>query len=367
MEPVPPATRRRRRLLGALLGLVLALALVEVALRVAYSSYRFRDPNEDCYWVLELEKRVAKHGKNEFVDMDLDEGLGWIPKRGFDNGKGLTTSSLRLRGTPETAAAREAGRERVAVFGDSFTYGLALRDGETYCALLRAALAPTEVLNYGVNGYGTDQQYLYWREHGRSMRPDLVLLGFYLPDFHRNAFSVRGAPKPRFVLDRGELRLTNVPVKPPEDFLRGRLTSACRTPSRIGDVLAWAWRLGPGGTDEAAFRRTAELTRAILRQFDGEVRASGGRFAVVAIPHHALLRYEDHARILEVIRAAARECGFPLLDLTGPLEQEQAADPSRPLYGDNGHWNAAGNVFVAAQIAAFVREERLLREPERGN
>ena len=37
-----------------------------------------------------------------------------------------------------------------------------------------------EVINLGVGGYGTLQEYLVFQEFGQKFEPDLVLLGFYI-------------------------------------------------------------------------------------------------------------------------------------------------------------------------------------------
>ncbi len=351
--------RRLRPLAAVLAGVFLAFALPELVLRFSVPSYRFRDPNSDCYWVLELEERVRKHNPGEFRDMELDPQMGWIPKASFDSGDGLTTNSRRLRGTRELDYAKGPGVQRIAVFGDSFTYGLAMADGETFCARLEAALAPIEVLNFGVNGYGTDQQYLYWSREGERYQPDIVLLAVFVPDFHRNLFRVRGAPKPRFVLDQERLRLDNVPVATPQEFVREH-APACTSASRVLDLLRWAWRERVQSTDETAFQRGAELTRAIVGSFNAEVRATGALFACVVIPYHDFRRYRDHQRIERVFEQSAAESGFPLLNLTEPFQTLEASDPSRPLYGSNGHWNAAGHAVAAERIQDFLRASGLL-------
>ena len=79
----------------------------------------------------------------------------------------------------------------MVVLGDSFTFGLGVDDDSTYCAQLEELVPDLEVLNMGVNGYGTDQQLLHWNMNGRRFSPDLVLIGIYVPDFHRNGLSVR--------------------------------------------------------------------------------------------------------------------------------------------------------------------------------
>ena len=87
-------------------------------------------------------------------------------------------NSLGLRG-PEIAELPDAGY-RVLVLGDSLVAGFEVPYEESFQALLEAELNrlfdfPVQVINGGVRGYGTDQSYLYYRERGRALRPDLVM------------------------------------------------------------------------------------------------------------------------------------------------------------------------------------------------
>lgn len=87
-------------------------------------------------------------------------------------------NSLGLRG-PELGVRPEDGY-RVMVLGDSMVAAFEVRYEETFTALLEAGLRrefdfPVEVINAGVRGYGTDQSYLYYKERGRRLRPDLVV------------------------------------------------------------------------------------------------------------------------------------------------------------------------------------------------
>ncbi|MBW3557770.1 MAG: SGNH/GDSL hydrolase family protein, partial [Actinobacteria bacterium] len=88
-------------------------------------------------------------------------------------------NSIGLRGGEVSPVP--AGGKRVLVLGDSFVAGFEVAEDKTYAALLEGQLTealgvPVQVVNGGVRGYGTDQSYLYYSEHGRHLRPDLVLL-----------------------------------------------------------------------------------------------------------------------------------------------------------------------------------------------
>jgi hypothetical protein len=88
-------------------------------------------------------------------------------------------NSLGLRG-PEIGPLAP-GTRRVLLLGDSMVAGFEVEYEETFGALLqdemsRALGAPVEVINAGVRGYGTDQSYLYYRERGRALEADAVVL-----------------------------------------------------------------------------------------------------------------------------------------------------------------------------------------------
>src|SRR5262245_41457465 len=76
----------------------------------------------------------------------------------------VTHNSLGFRG-PEVARELAADRRRVLVLGDSFAYGIGVEDDETFSARLQALEPRLDVLNSGVNGYGTGQELLLLREH----------------------------------------------------------------------------------------------------------------------------------------------------------------------------------------------------------
>ncbi len=128
-------------------------------------------------------------------------------------------NSLGLRG-PEVTDVPEGGY-RVLVLGDSLTAAFEVEYEETFAAILERQLteemgAPVQVINAGVRGYGTDQELLYYRERGRKLEPDLVILVSAFNDprnntmvhrmrrpFGKGAFAIR---------DDGSLELIGTPV-----------------------------------------------------------------------------------------------------------------------------------------------------------
>jgi hypothetical protein len=81
-------------------------------------------------------------------------------------------------------------RPRVLMLGDSITFGSGVRDEETFCALMAQRY---DVVNLGVEGYGTDQELLKLEREGLAYHPDVVVLNFTVAN---DIWNVASAPRP---------------------------------------------------------------------------------------------------------------------------------------------------------------------------
>ena len=106
----------------------------------------------------------------------------------------VRTNRSGLRG-PDPMLPKPAGVTRVFMLGDSFTFGLGVRDQETFCALieqgLRAQGEAVEVINGGVSAYSPILEYLSLRDQFLAFEPDLVVLWFDLADLWDDAWFQR--------------------------------------------------------------------------------------------------------------------------------------------------------------------------------
>ena len=170
-------------------------------------------------------------------NVELDRRLGWTMRPNRADGL-ETTNSRGIRSDREFTHERTPGTKRLIVLGDSFTYGLGVTNDATYSARLEAKIAELEVINMGVNGYGTDQQCLYWLREGRPYAPDAVLIGIYVPDFHRNGLSVRELPKPRFRVVANEIVLDDPRSGRPFEILERRVAD-CGSSLRLLDAMKY--------------------------------------------------------------------------------------------------------------------------------
>lgn len=104
---------------------------------------------------------------------------------------------------------------RVAVLGDSFTLAAQVNAEDSYTSVMEAELnkcetfegQTVEVINFGVDGYGTAQQLLMLRQKVLNYDPDLVVLSFFIgndvtdnsPQLESNHY------RPFFVYQDGQL------------------------------------------------------------------------------------------------------------------------------------------------------------------
>jgi len=120
----------------------------------------------------------------------------------------------------------ERASRRIAILGDSFTFGLYVEYEQTWGHQLESLLGNgAQVLNFGVDGYGVDQAYLRYEKDATRWHPDVVILGAINDDLRRTmcvyaflCFERAKMPfaKPRFVLKEQQLELENMPLPDPE-------------------------------------------------------------------------------------------------------------------------------------------------------
>jgi len=128
---------------------------------------------------------------------------------------------------------KKSKKIRIIVFGDSYTAGDGVSNKFRFSDLIEQKLEDTEVLNFGLSGTGTDQQYLAWQEFAKSIEYDLLVICPLAENIRRNMAKFRvtrtaesnavvAKAKPYFELTDSGLKLGHVPCPkkqiPEKDF-----------------------------------------------------------------------------------------------------------------------------------------------------
>jgi hypothetical protein len=242
-------------------------------------------------------------------------------------------------------------RQRIALLGDSFTFGEEVSNDQTFAHLLQQELGGRhEVMNFAVHGYGHGQMLLMYRELARRYRPDVVVLGYVLADLARNPMYFRDYAKPYFVRaddDGVELRY-DWRFMPPE-----QLRAALGLEPRLFNV---AWALADSIERMRARHPDIELARAILATLAREVEADGARLVMLYLPigRQVTPNYDRAApgerRFEQLCRAAGAEC----ISAAGAFLRAIAAGTRFEDRG--GHWREAGHRVVGEYLAGVMQE-----------
>jgi len=339
----PMRLPHRGDLLLFLASLLLCLGALEAAIRLGLMplpAYVLSDGWQRERWLRRDADEVTKHRidrHHPVLGWTMLENLAGVPL----NGRPVHSNSAGMRGRREYPL--EPGEPlRIVALGDSFTFGQCVGDEESFPARLEQRIAPGEVLNLAVHGYGHDQMLLRLREQGLAYRPDWILLGFLNVDVDRNQLTFRDYWKPRFRVRGERLELEHVPVPSPEEF-------AGRFQLRGGNYAEMLWDTVFAKRLERRNRRRSE---AILREIAAEGRRAGARVAFVYLPggHQASVGKSLPRRVYKHV---CEEGEVLCIDPTPRIHRFLAgeADPASHFAC---HYSARLHDLVAEEIAAVL-------------
>jgi len=325
------SARRRRWVvclsgaLGALAGLALAgeIQLRRLGEKPYQRSFpgQFEDTPDGVYWA------------------ELDAELGWTGPRASPG-----TNPQGFRDPRDFAAlAPEPAKKRVLVLGDSFVAGSGVGADETVPALLEAELGPGwECFNLGVPGWGIDQMALAHRRYAPLLRPDWVVLAFIDDDVRRVIEAHRfyeHMEKPCFEVRDGRLQPQDAP---------SRIERACNELGRRSVLFGFLFR------HACVWSEGRAVVAEFLAEIGRDARANGRRLLVMRIPtRDELLPRARVRRWVTSCESAANAAGAMYLDPGAAIAAE--ADWTERLYIADGHMSAAGNAYLARNLAARLR------------
>jgi hypothetical protein len=326
------------------------------------------------------------------VSLGFDPELGWSPtpdRVRRDDGRVYRVNRQGLRADREYEVTPPSGVKRIAAFGDSFTFCAEVTQEDCWAPRLEDALPGTEVMNFGVTGYGPDQAWLRYQRDGRPFGACAVLIGYFVEDIDRvvNRFRPFIDPndsvilsKPRFVLSGDGLTLLPNPTADPRQLRDPRYVEEVLGPHDAwyfpGTFLAGPFdglsivsvaRTAAYRQSRAALARTAnrypfyddrgeafQVTSRVLREHARQVWADGASPVVVIFPgERDLIESRDRRPVHAPLASWLVQAGVPVVDLTDALLHAADEHGIDELFMDR-HYSAAGNRIVARHLANVV-------------
>jgi len=379
------------RLIAAAVGVVLALAIVEVGLRL-------RTPHEHRYMVGDA--HIHHRLQTNF--------------RGTVLGTDFHTNALGLRDR-EIARVKPAGFFRILMQGDSFTEGAGLPIEATVAKRVEAALnghgcrTTVEVVNAGVASYSPILEYLQLRDVGLALQPDLVVLNFDMTDVHDDwirtqvarldadglPLSVAGERRPE-----SALLLPPVPkpaalgfLDPIERAVNGLVIYQELRRSPLGERVFGPLRLTPErmaalglegdpqydlegitrDVDSPKLREAWRLTERYITAISRLARTHGAAFALVVYPHAQQVTADaspdgrrrhglgpglyESMRPFDVLGDLGRREGFPVINLLELFRFRARSGEALFRADDIHHTRAGARVFAEGVVEGLDRLE----------
>jgi hypothetical protein len=303
----------------ALLVALVTLLAIEIALRLA-------------------DLRILREGSSErSLTYRYDAELGWAP---VPNSSSVVTTARTIHarhnslGFRDIEFARDA-RPRMLFIGDSFVWGVDAEAGERFTDLLRSRLSNFAIVNAGVSGYGTDQEYLLLRRIWGTIEPSVVVLIFCTDnDRLDNGTNIRydGYQKPYFEPGPdGALLLRGQPVP---------LSRQLYIKENWWVRHLWLARLFAIAYVEIRHPQVfvSDPTEAIVGKMREFVEAHGAKLMVgLQSTDDKLVQYLQREKI--------------------PFVAFDGAEAYAARYG--AHWTPAGQKFVAERLSGLLTENNI--------
>jgi hypothetical protein len=296
--------------------LCLSLALFELGLRL-FSFQRF-----PSFQGLDQQTLGYQH----------DRSLGWFPTP--NSKKSVEIIGRRISIAHNSKGFRDPepvvdSRPGIIFLGDSFVWGYNVEAEERFTERLRFRHPEWRIYNFGVAGYGTDQEYLLLQAHFQEYQPHIVFLIFCTENDHIDNCANGGgriAFKPYFTPGPHGLQLHGVRV--PYSDRVFCLKHPLLAKSYLARLTMQAW-----GNFRCPLppRPEQDPTTALLEAMRQFVVSRGAVFCVG-------LNGRDAG-----IERFLRDSNIPCVDLSTDLRAE----------GDF-HWSVQGHAFVADKIEKFL-------------
>lgn len=390
---------RRVGFVGFRMTIVLGITPVVIVVLAAELSIRSLSTSSvhgDTFLGLHLrpriwEDQVARNRKilqrmsSDGSYLQYDDYLGWSigPNRRSVDGMYLSSTEGVRSPAVNMSMLTQESRGRIALIGDSFTFGEEVKFEETWGSFLQQYVgAERQVLNFGVPGYGLDQAYLRYLRDVRPWHPDIMVIGLISHDIERSmtVYNFISFPewefpfaKPRFSLSNGDLVILNSPVPRPEaitkwssidqlpflEFDRGYNESEWGSTMLdrfyLFRFLTSKFPRWPIRNAEVSDRAQIDLNSEILRKLINVAREDGTLPVVVYFPTHGTFvrMSSEMATQRELAVEVLEHSRVEYSDLTSCLKQVRDSERFVP---SKRHYSPEANRYVAKCIAKDIAD-----------
>lgn len=265
------------------------------------------------------------------------EELGWVP---LANNQKYFTGGRRIFVQHNNRGFRDhehgiKDKPRIVFLGDSFVWGYDVEQYQRFTEKLQKLIPAWEVINLGISGYGTDQEYLLIQKHFEYYKPEIVCLIFCQDnDEEDNMSNFRyGYFKPYFTIEEGNLTVKGIPVTKSWNYHYIKYPTIFKSYLLRALVKVFLY---------STHSRVSvpNPTKRIITAMKNFVTSHGSLF---------IMGFQDDNNVLQDF---CQEHNILQLRLKNPYR-----------YPDEGaHWTPKGHTYISKKIYEFLTENTIISE-----
>lgn len=260
----------------------------------------------------------------------------------------INTNSQHMRAIKDFDYKKNRDTIRIALFGDSYTWGDEAPQKYTYASILERLIPNSEVLNFGIKGIGVDTMYLRWKYEALNFNPDIIIVTIFTDDIRRMQPCIH---KPKLKIQNNQVNITNMPPPSHKDIFENYkkpffesyfIKHLIYNLKYLGDVTKKQYNYG------------FEILPYIL-----EDMKSDDAFLLVAIINAKDGKYQEHEEeSVKKLKNLLESKKIAYIDMVELFEsQGYDADDSRLHFG---HFTALGNALFANGLKNKLEDEKAI-------
>ena len=364
-----------KKILCAFSVFILFLVALEFILKVINSHYNLLEP-----------KPLYNYSQDSLAMFtEYDPLLGWKNK---PNSKGFFTMpdsksyveinsyGCRNREYP----LKKYSKKRIIAYGDSYTWGYGINNNEIFTEILEKKLNgdKIEIINFGVPGYGTDQEYLSFKKYGIQWKPDIVIVMLHTRDIEVDNICdfEHGVYKPLFAVDGNSLRLASkIPLprieKSPALTTPYSSCTKCRNKPILYQLIGKRIKLLFSDIQKSnkllwklslKFRVNEheygyKITKKILEELNKDTEKIGAKLIVVSVYEEAHIKKNPPLYMI-FLKDFLEAHNITYIDTYNDFYRESKKNSL--FFEHDLHWNAKAHEIVAAVLYRELKKLNLL-------
>ena len=360
-------------------SVIFCFLLIEIGIRIFVKdqSHYFDYPQ----FLFEIDKKKGYRLTKNFKGIVLDSQADYVCK--------METNSIGLR--DREYGDKKDNTFRILVLGDSITFGLGVELEDTYPKQLETILGlrndgkKYEVINAGVMGYGTDHEFYYLEEWGAKLKPDLVIVGFYVGN---DVDDVMIGAQNLFTVKDGYLfdKYRHEGIESNKNIFKRHSKAYEFFADRVNNLLIKTG-LKKGNSDlpenlkfylnklPYKMEVTMNKVETFLKKISNLEAQIGGKTIIILIPTRKQIFLQNNldedferyklnpieyspTKINDEIINFAKRSRIPLIDLLPIMKEEE--EKIQLLLPGMSHWNKEGHKLVANTIYGFLISNQII-------